>query len=382
MADQSTHLTSLEVKGFRPFQHLELTDLARVNLVVGKNSVGKTSLLEALALLATEGSPRQIRDLLHDRREISIDRTSETEDDRLPLLSIYQLNYNSLFWGRPDLALEQPSFRIEGKAKGFPDPYRLDVSAGLYIEENVTVEGTVINRIRRASDRTEEEEGGFVGVGVNFMGQESVVIPDRTSRFVRSRIRKSDSFGYFQFVPAEGFPPSEASLLWDGVALRPEEENVYQALRLIRPDLERVVFVGGTSSRVERFALARLSGTATPVPLRSLGEGINHLFGIAAALAASRGGMLLVDEVENGLHYSVMADLWKVILQQSRELDVQVFATTHSLDCLRGFQAATQGLDPTEARLIRLEGADGIVKGIPFDPEELDLVMRGRIEVR
>jgi AAA15 family ATPase/GTPase len=128
--------------------------------------------------------------------------------------------------------------------------------------------------------------------------------------------------------------------------------------------------------------MTKVSGQSKPIPLRSLGEGVNHLLGIAVSLIAARDGLLLVDEIENGLHYSVMTRMWKLILDQSRALNVQVFAATHSLDCIRGFQAATAELGFGDARLIRLEGKSGNIEGVSFDPAELRIVTEEDIEVR
>ena len=55
---------------------------------------------------------------------------------------------------------------------------------------------------------------------------------------------------------------------------------------------------------------------------------------MAIALISAKGGVLLIDEIDTGLHYTVMADMWKLIAQTAAELDVQVFATTHSSDCV------------------------------------------------
>jgi len=90
----------------------------------------------------------------------------------------------------------------------------------------------------------------------------------------------------------------------------------------------------------------------------------------------------LIDEVENGVHYSVMKDLLALILKQIQDLNVQVFATTHSLDCIGGFEAAASGLGAEDASLIRLEGVNGVISGVSFEPDELNLVVEKEIEVR
>lgn len=79
-----------------------------------------------------------------------------------------------------------------------------------------------------------------------------------------------------------------------------------------------------------------------PLPLYSLGDGMYRALGIALALANARNGILLIDEFENGLYYTVQPDIWQLIFQVARRLNIQVFATTHSWDCIEAFQQAMQ----------------------------------------
>ncbi len=99
----------------------------------------------------------------------------------------------------------------------------------------------------------------------------------------------------------------------------------------------------------------------------------------------AKDGMLLIDEVDSGLHYSVQANVWRLIFEVARRLNVQVFATTHSWDCVKGFQQATQENKEDEGLLISLrrkkDQEDEIV-AVLFDEEELSIVAPSHIEVR
>jgi AAA15 family ATPase/GTPase len=80
--------------------------------------------------------------------------------------------------------------------------------------------------------------------------------------------------------------------------------------------------------------------------LASLGDGIQRLFEIAVAAASSK-GIILFDEFENGLHWSVQPLAWKLLLELSKDLGVQIFATTHSWDCVKAFQEVAGDDDET-----------------------------------
>jgi len=93
------------------------------------------------------------------------------------------------------------------------------------------------------------------------------------------------------------------------------------------------------------------------------------------------GGLLLVDEIETGIHYSAQQDMWRLIFQMARRLNVQVFATTHSWDCIEAFQEAAQE-DESAGMLIRLQERDGQITPTLFDERELSIVTRRQLEVR
>jgi AAA15 family ATPase/GTPase len=113
-----------------------------------------------------------------------------------------------------------------------------------------------------------------------------------------------------------------------------------------------------------------------------MGEGINRLFGIALALVNAKGGILLVDEIESGLHFSVQVDLWRLIFKVANRLNVQVFATTHSQDAVEAFQKASPEDQHEEAMLIRLENKKGEIVVTQFNERRLATATREDIEVR
>jgi len=95
--------------------------------------------------------------------------------------------------------------------------------------------------------------------------------------------------------------------------------------------------IGGEGLRKSRIAVVRSRTLSRRVPPGSYGDGLNRLFGIILSLVNARDGLLLIDEVENGMHYSVQLELWRAIFQLSKRLDLQVFATSHSWDSFVAF---------------------------------------------
>ena len=134
---------------------------------------------------------------------------------------------------------------------------------------------------------------------------------------LRRRARnKISQRGYKDIIPK----------IWDSITLTDDENEAVEALRLILGDgVDRVAVVGDDRAHYRtsgRRVVVKLQGHEKPVPLRSLGDGATRLFGVALALANSRNGLVLIDEAENGIHYSVHHDFWRVVLQMAHRNNV------------------------------------------------------------
>ena len=179
---------------------------------------------------------------------------------------------------------------------------------------------------------------------------------------------------------------SDAARMWNKVALTDDEERIARSIGLTYGvEVGRVGVIGDDvrENGGDRLrAIVRLKGFERPVPLRSLGEGAQRLFGVALALANSRDGFFLIDEAENGIHHSVQPDYWRMVLQTARENNVQVFATTHSWDCVRGFAQAAVENENVKGVLVRLEREEDGLRPVRYSEDDLKIAADQRIEVR
>lgn len=124
----------------------------------------------------------------------------------------------------------------------------------------------------------------------------------------------------------------------------------------------------------------------TLLPLNLMGEGIQRLLDVITSIAHTAGGIVLIDEIDNGLHYSALRTLWKGVLQAAREYDVQVFATTHSAEALRHLtwvlddECKEYRDDVAAYTLIRAD--DDTVRSYRHDYGQLEYALEHGIEVR
>ncbi|MDR3181954.1 MAG: ATP-binding protein, partial [Planctomycetaceae bacterium] len=125
-------------------------------------------------------------------------------------------------------------------------------------------------------------------------------------------------------------------ILWDGVEIEGKTDLVFNAMKIMAEDIERIFYVKARGSN--RIPLCRLRSQCQPVPFHSLGDGVSRLFEIILSVVRLSGGICLIDEFENGLHWSVQEKIWNVIFKTAQTLNVQIFATTHSKDTVETFQ--------------------------------------------
>ena len=377
-------LNSLEIRNFRGFHHLQIERLGRVNLIVGKNNIGKSSLLEALRLYTQRFSPTLVWEILRARDESryssgvldeskylltsrSLDRPENLESQLLAL--------KYLFYGRKTIRTHVELIQI-GPLNSQDET--LSISIGWYAEE-VDEQGRLKRRL------LEPEEYSVVDnplprFTIQMGKQSKIDYPLTFSRLIRPELEEINSF----FVGANGLSGNQAGNLWDQTTLKSKDVDVLTSLHIIAPGVEGYSFVGDTESRtgLGRVPIVRIKDIDEPLPLRSLGDGMQRILGIALALVNTTDGILLIDEIENGIHYSVQPELWQLIFQLARRLNVQVFATTHSWDCIEGFQKAAQEDKQEEGMLIRLSLKKGEIGATLFDEEELGIATREQIEVR
>jgi AAA domain, putative AbiEii toxin, Type IV TA system/AAA ATPase domain len=366
----SLALPSLEVQRFRGFQDLRIEKLGRVNLIVGKNNIGKSSLLEAIQLYATRAIPMSLWLSVLQILEGSMIGTRISR----PLTieeTLFYVKY--LFFGRKEITGPTSIIRIgpidnpEQQLQISLDFYTYDAGRNAFEILQPEEYSTTENPIPRFS----------ISLGKSFSTSYSLETMMRSSRLLRTDAK---GFNIISIEP-DGLDSQEIAQLWDRITLTDHEQEVLKALRIVAPGIEAINLVN-QSTRSGRAPIVKAQGIPEPLPIRTLGDGMQRMLGIALALVNAQHGILLIDEVENGLHYSIQQNLWTLMFEVARQLNVQIFATTHSWDCITAFQEAAQAEENEEGVLIRLEYKKGDIVATIFDEQDLAIITRDQIEVR
>ena len=366
MSGNDLHLPRLTIRRFRGIQDVSITGLGRVTLIAGKNGVGKTTVLDAVRTYAARGQYAVLASILTKREELIRYSDGYVEDMLVP-------DWEALFYGRRVLPRSPISIGPTGSSQF------LSIEAALLNgEETESWAGNLPDNMSDEDERI---------LKLRFDNKEQVVplIYAESQWINRQRARDSE---FKPGIRCESLGPSVLSntdigRLWDKVALTDDESRTVEALRLVFGDtVERVAVIGDEGDSHSRRVMVRIAGQVRPVPLRSLGDGAVRLFGVALALANSQGGFLLIDEAENGIHYTLQRDFWRMVLLTAQENNVQVFATTHSWDCVAGFAQAAVDVEGVEGALVRLDSDGEGIRAVEYSEEDLQVVAEQGIEVR
>ncbi len=377
MASKETpplHLPNLSIKGFRGIKDLSISRLGRVTLLAGKNSSGKTTVLDAVRVYAARAHPDVLSEVLKNHREVAELTGGHGQKNNV------DSRIEAIFHGRD--ASKDAIFTIGPD----DDSMRLVVEAINPEEERWPHRpphyfSAVPLRTLIASfgDNKEIEIIWYFS---------PYALSTKTARDRRVYQDTGSVSEHKMPTPiiCESMGPgplgsNEIERFWDVIALTDKEEKIGYVLRLILDKkVERIAMTGNESK--SRRMVVRLEGQSFPVPLESFGDGALRLFGVALALINSKDGFLLIDEVENGIHHSIQSRLWRMILKTAAENNVQVLATTHSFDCVRGFAQAMTEYEGSDGALVRIERKDAEMWAVEYSEDDLKVAAEQHIEVR
>lgn len=355
-------IDELEVRGFRSFSELHMRGLTRVNVIVGKNNAGKTSLLDALEVLFLRPNPMDLFRSLWRRKEVPSRGPDQGSSNVL-----VQLDARQLFHGR---SLDHnASFGVAGKSG--EASLRLDVIAR-QVKPRVEQVSPGIHETVRFVLYGDTEAASFQWP----LSGTSVVI-NTTQRSALEELSRPHVYVGTGLMSAR-----DRGRLWDSMVGNDEEDFVTQAVKTAEPNVERILFTSGEAYGGTPTSFVRLKGVPERVPLGNLGHGATRLLEIAMLLVQARDGAFLMDEIEIGLHYSVMASVWRLILATAQRLNIQVFATTHSQDCLEALAGLYED-DRSLANVVSLHRLDvGATKTERFSMEDIQIAETSKLELR
>jgi hypothetical protein len=365
---------SFAVRNFRCFQELAFSPLERVNLIGGKNNVGKTALLEALFLHVGANSPLVPLNVNVFR---GIEQTSTDLNEV----------WGWLFFRK---RTENPIELVSTEASDLRRTLKVSLAEPLTTTITPAISGRAAPKNGAStSDRAAVLSSTGLGPSVLTLSYEDTAgrTTEASAAITREgdlpslRVSRSsaDVFPMSIFLSTRYRSPVEDATRFSKALEMGREDELLERLQILDPSLRRlmVLIIGGVPM------ISGVVGTGPPVPLPLMGEGMVRLLSILLAIGEAPGGVVLIDEIENGLHYSTLVGVWRAIGEAAQRSDTQIFATTHSWECIVAAHEAfhTSGRD-APFRFFRLERRDGEIRTVPYDAEMLAAAFATGLEVR
>lgn len=336
------------VEGFRGLRRLEIDGFARVNVIVGKNDCGKTALMEALMI--AEGADGAAGRAFFAQ---ALRRSSNVARD-------FERFWRPLFWNQDaerGFSVElrgsnRAPVRVELHRSVTPRTVLIDPAAG------VPAAWTIDVRIVNHEERSELIAGGPSGLSLPSL--------------------QSGGGESFWIMPSRNVGPDEIRL-FSRLKQAGREAQLLNLLREIDSRISgiEILALGGTEAEL----FVRLEPETPLLPVSMMGDGFQRCFEIGVA-AESIDGSLFIDELDNGLHYSVLDPVWRWIALISQKHDIQVFATTHSEECIHAACRAFTALNDDGLRVIRLDRREDRTTATLYDRALVETAAETGVEIR
>lgn len=342
--------TKIEIERFRGIRHASIEGFKQINLFFGKNNCGKSSLLESLFLASGLSNP-----LLPIRVNVMRGYSKARLND-------LKLDFYNLDTSRPI------HIRMENEEKR-----DLDISLFEQSQNNVSINADDNNIL---SNVQEGKYGLKFDFKVNGRHYESQIRFDSANSIEATSIvsdRYAESLRCTYLSPKYDFNASIQGL--KNILQNKDEHFIVEGLKIIEPRVTDFIFA-------DNEMLVDI-GLAKRIPVNMMGDGARKIVSLLTAVYDCKDGALLVDEISNGFHYSVMGSLWKVLINAAVRNNTQLFVTTHDNDSIKGLRnAALNEFDDIVAAFKLLKTSDDELKAYHYSLESLDYSINQEIEVR
>lgn len=338
----------VEIERFRGIKYASIGELKQVNLFLGKNNCGKSSLLDALFLATGLSNP-----LLPINVNImrGYNKTS---------LKDLQLNFYNLDSTQPIHICVENEEKRNIKIRLFENNKK-DVS---FDTNNIDIHSNVI----------EGEYGLRVNFEINEESFESQLRFDvSTTTTIDSPKQYEESLRCIYLNPKYDFNTSIQGL--NNILKNKDEDFIVEGLRCIEPRVKDFIFT-------EEGIFIDM-GLEKRIPINVMGDGIRKIVSLLTVIYDCKDGIVLIDEISNGFHYSVMSKLWKVVIDAAIKNNAQLFITTHDYDSIKGLRDTALNTHNEEVATFKLlRTSDDELKALHYSLESVDYSINQEIEIR
>jgi len=349
-------IEAIDIENFRCFEKVSLNDLRTVNLVVGKNGSGKTAFLEALYF--TLGSPALAFKIKGWRGLGAQAQFTESTESRNAI-------WRDLFYGFDQTRVVRIGFSGTGE---------LERSVRITCSRNQL---EFIAKPKSRAIYSQISDIPPIEFHYASRGRLATVKPEFREEGIKLEGGLEPAHGSF-FPSTLQVDPQETARHFSSLSREGRIAPVVAALRKVFPMVKGLSLeINGAIPTV----YAELEGLSEKVPLGLISSGLSKILAILVSIANQHGGIVIVDEIENGLYYDRMADVWMTLRQFCEDEDVQLFASSHSAECLRSLESVIEEYPEDFSLLRTVQESNGCVVR-HFQGDQFLAALEEHMEVR
>lgn len=348
----------MKIENYKGFERLDLDDVARITLIGGRNNTGKTSLLEAMFLFYDTADPGMFFRHLGWR---GIEVTSANADTLIaPAFRDFNTEHHI------KLVVSDGIYKGEMDVSFNPAHIHKSISVDL-LDAN-----TIVPQVRT-------DQIPLTSYALNIRYD----LDSNGKHDVSLVVKQNPTNLNIQFEPGPvNFPvgmvhsvillplrlkvdPGEDALRFGKLDVDKKIDTVLEFLRVLEPNLVGLsaIPLATTLPLLQKSVVYADIGLSRKIPIAYMGDGMSRLLSLILAIATAKNGIVLVDEIDAGIHHSIMPKVWEGVCKAAKEFNCQIFATTHSYECLQSaYDGTARAGIPHEFRYVRLDRTeDGIV---------------------
>ncbi len=354
-------IKDIKIRNYKLFNSFAVNNLNQILLIGGKNNSGKTSLLEAIYLLLDYDNPAMF---MNHFRWRGIDSVSNNAKSLLaPVYHNFDLDQPMVLECNTQLKKRKIEYQFLQLNK-----QHLTIQNGNSIEllkEQPSNLGKIKIRFWEGGEKINEAD---LELGVNGVQLKNYQKATQYSEHIKAI-----------FLPlTDSVHPVEHARQYSELDKVHNTEGVLNALQIIESRLNSLSVISFANSS----AIYGDIGLEQKIHLSLMGQGIGHLLSILLAITSVKNGIVLIDELENGFHHSILPRVWEVIARTAKANNTQIIATTHSYELMR---AAITGI-PQELRhdfqYMRIDKKENEFKTKQYSSENLQVALENELEVR
>lgn len=351
-------IKDIAIQNYKLFKSFSVKDLPRILLIGGQNNCGKTSFLEAIFFIFDSNNAGMFTNHLKWRKFLS---TVIPVDPRLLLEpSFYNFKLDEPIAFRYTLCPSDKT-ALERKRSYKFLPFRQNI----YKYENG--KNTPQNQVAQTN------QAPYGSIEISDQLSDNKAFLNFREQGIFFEIKKEEELKFSQYnqeIPVSIIhSPShipDAPHIYGQLDEVNNTELILKALQIIESKLRSlsVIPIGDRPTIYGDIEIGK------KIPLSFMGQGINHLLSILLKIAQVKDGIVLIDEIENGFHHSILPRIWKTIASYAKTNNTQIIATTHSREMIAG---AVEGIPENmrdDFRYMRIDR-----EGDKFDPKIYDAEM-------